>query len=628
MILVDESKMKERIEVSDHISISGVTHICGPGKTVLRRLLWCVTLVAALIGFIILIKDRIDSYTLGENTSNQLIIERASVKFPSLTICQENAFTQPWSKNLYFLHVAAQLSLDAMNYFSQKSCGELTRLFGDTVNTDYEDVYKYASYHQHKLVTRHVWNGQTMSRKVDSEFRLTQDGVCVTYTPTEEIKSTDSSLQFDISGFPTLSTARTESSAVKLLIHPPGSIPFGNAEYIRLRPGTDNKIILNEKQIKIREDAIPNVDTCIRVSELVDQFPDSPNNYPQNMCRPLMKYLHIKKRCNCTYPIFDKIELGKTGKRTTRICTIIDELECVNSAKDEEVGQHNCCVSSMTTKYKYYHQISDLNIDALKHTSLIIQFDKSDSDLMNRIGNTSSNLSDLSKSLTILSAANRSNASVSALARRLRDGLFVNCTFEANSGRKPNRSMDEQYDIALWVFVLITEPNNSHCPLAEFNSFLRDVEELWNLTLAEDKTKEFDPVFIDANVRELMAMERVVSQSKWFQRERFDTSEKQVAFITGTSHLRVKVKFGKMSVFISTIRRAYSLGMLFSDFGGLLGLLLGGSVLTIVEIVDLLAIVCMRKVKNDRVFAISSESGKNTEETNHQKPQPIITTKT
>ncbi|OWF42348.1 Acid-sensing ion channel 1 [Mizuhopecten yessoensis] len=303
----------------------GLRYVAHQGSFIGRKLLWLMMICACTSVLVYQIVDRVGYYYGWPVTVNVRVNYNTSLQFPSITICNQNAFKASISNQLnrYRLLESMYTHPDTFNE------NDLAR-FNDQ-NLTLEDLFLQSAHQKEDFITRCFWKGLPCTT-ADFNTTLTDHGVCYTFNEGRN-QEYISSVGVENGLRLTLNVEQYEympgphdAAGVKMLLHANGEVPRVHA--LGQAVSTGAHVFVGVKVFRISNLPRPHGSCREHTLEYVDTF-------SMDACQMDCLTSLAKLRCGCRHAYM----LHKNGDPP--VCTLYEYFKCLKPLIDEFPSIHD-----------------------------------------------------------------------------------------------------------------------------------------------------------------------------------------------------------------------------------------------------------------------------------------------
>ena len=318
-------------------SIHGIVHVF-KGKSRLRRLIWLVIFIVAVIGCAVVLGFDIEKWASDPTTTTVSTEDhsRDGVSFPAVTVCNLNAVRKSYKNSSEAVELLNGLARSTSHFLIHnpysafnKSCNQtLEGCDNHTVSTSIHEAYEEGGHLKDDFIKYCGFsNDGTKVTSCEAELipYLTSLGICYTFNSAYS-ESTDKLIRragpvnglhliFNINRLE-YSKVTYGNVGIKVLVHPRDAFPIPDVQGITVSPGVNAFIAV---------EAIKNIDdttesNCLKKNRM-RSMPFFPNHsYTVSTCTVNDLYKGYADSCGCTVDSHP----AKGKYANIRNCTIAD----------------------------------------------------------------------------------------------------------------------------------------------------------------------------------------------------------------------------------------------------------------------------------------------------------------
>ncbi|XP_033762490.1 LOW QUALITY PROTEIN: uncharacterized protein LOC117344005 [Pecten maximus] len=303
----------------------GLRYVAHQGSFIGRKLLWLMMICACASVLVYQIVDRVYYYYGWPVTVNVRVNYNTSLQFPSITICNQNAFKATLSNDLHRYRL-----LESMyTYPDTFDENDLVRFGGQ--NLTLEDLFLQSAHQKEDFIPRCLWKGLPCSTD-DFNTTMTDHGVCYTFNEGRN-QEYISSVGVENGLRLTLNVEQYEympgphdAAGVKMLLHANGEVPRVHA--LGQAVSTGAHVFVGVKVFSISNLPLPHGRCSEHKLEYVDQF-------TMDACQMDCLTSLAKERCGCRHTYM----LHKNGDPP--VCTLHQYFACLKPLIDQFPSIHD-----------------------------------------------------------------------------------------------------------------------------------------------------------------------------------------------------------------------------------------------------------------------------------------------
>ncbi|XP_060079768.1 uncharacterized protein LOC132559172 [Ylistrum balloti] len=303
----------------------GLRYVAQKGSFIGRKLLWLMMICACASVLVYQIVDRVGYYNGWPVTVNVRVNYNTSLQFPSITICNQNAFKATLANDLHTYRLLESMFTHPET-FNETA---LTKFGAQNITLD--DLFLRSAHQKEDFIFRCLWKGLPCSTD-DFKTTMTDHGVCYTFNEgmnQEYISSVgvENGLRL------TLNVEQYEympgphdAAGVKMLLHANGEVPRVHA--LGQAVSTGAHVFVGVKVFSITNLPMPHGRCSEHVLEYMDRF-------TMDACQMDCLTSLAKTRCGCRHNYM----LHKNGD--PRVCTLYEYFSCLKPLIDEFPSIHD-----------------------------------------------------------------------------------------------------------------------------------------------------------------------------------------------------------------------------------------------------------------------------------------------
>lgn len=336
----------------------GVVHIFF-GKSRIRRLMWLVIFLSAIVGCLYNVIDRTKFLANGPTATSVSLLERDSLDFPAVTLCNLNLVKKSILDSPSVLGDPEEL-LEVLTLYAETS-EQKCRNYSDRGATTHEkltslsDLLWNGRHTAHETIARCRFMEQTCDANDFTPSLTPKGGVCYTFNSGKggQIrKSNGTGTRFSLTLVVNVEQSNytasfNQDAGIKIAIHPQTEPPQPDELGIAVPPGRNAFISMRQT----------NIDNLSRQKKCMDSNKKTAFNFTQSKtysasaCTIDRLMTGIAQRCNCLGAIM-KSEFSLTPKfQNLRDCTISMEDICCQVAEISRASTSNCSEACNRTWY-------------------------------------------------------------------------------------------------------------------------------------------------------------------------------------------------------------------------------------------------------------------------------------
>ncbi|XP_046562984.1 LOW QUALITY PROTEIN: uncharacterized protein LOC124271872 [Haliotis rubra] len=162
------------VEFTQNTTLHGLKYIWLPGAFRTRRLLWLVLTVTCVAIMSFQIIDRIIYYYDYPVTVNVQVNYNKTLFFPTLTLCNQNAFRASKAAQLQHYQLLTDL------YTGRRSCSDCDYVVTNSSHMTLRDLFTNTTHTKDDLIVSCTWRGEVCGSENFTEV-VTDHGVCYTF---------------------------------------------------------------------------------------------------------------------------------------------------------------------------------------------------------------------------------------------------------------------------------------------------------------------------------------------------------------------------------------------------------------------------------------------------------------
>lgn len=255
----DKSRFNKYIQST---TTHGVVYIF-IGKSKIRRLFWLIIVLAAAIGCLFNVSNRIIFLANGPTSTRVSVVEEDSINFPAVTLCNLNLIRKSYLestspglaklvRNIFYSQGDDRLCKDAIEQFELESNPVI-------VNESFPDLLWRGRHTAEETIISCRFKGQECSWR-DFVPVLTPSGVCYTFNRGKQapiMKTNGTGIRFALSLIVSIqqheyNAALNQDAGIKISIHPQNEPPQPDELGIAIPPGKNAFIGLKQRNTLIK----------------------------------------------------------------------------------------------------------------------------------------------------------------------------------------------------------------------------------------------------------------------------------------------------------------------------------------------------------------------------------------
>ncbi|XP_046543042.1 uncharacterized protein LOC124253335 isoform X1 [Haliotis rubra] len=301
------------MDFSQSTTLHGLRYICLDGAFLARRLLWLVlfTGCAGVMGYQII--DRIIYYYSWPVTVNVHVNFNASLLFPSVTLCNQNAFRATAATE------AGRYRLIEAMYTKSHDFNASQLLAYNATNITLDNLYERAAHRKEDLIVACEWQDKPCSAKNFTQV-FTDHGVCYSFNAADDDPLMVTSTGSDYGLKLTLNVEQYEympgphdAAGVKLLLHDRKEFP--KVHELGLAIPTGSHAFIGIQLVSIKNLPKPHGDCGVAESEYYKM-------YSTDACQLTCMTKILNEECGCRHHFMPSVD------DTPPICTLDQFYSC------------------------------------------------------------------------------------------------------------------------------------------------------------------------------------------------------------------------------------------------------------------------------------------------------------
>ncbi|XP_071108315.1 uncharacterized protein [Haliotis cracherodii] len=301
------------MDFSQSTTLHGLRYICLEGAFLARRLLWLVlfTGCAGVMGYQII--DRILYYYSWPVTVNVHVNFNASLLFPSVTLCNQNAFRATAATE------AGRYRLIEEMYTKSHDFNASQLMAYNASNITLDDLYERAAHRREDLIVACEWQDKSCSAENFTQV-FTDHGVCYSFNAADDDPLMVTSAGSDYGLKLTLNVEQYEympgphdAAGVKLLLHDRKEFP--KVHELGLAIPTGSHAFIGIQLVSIKNLPKPHGDCGVAESEYY-------NMYSTDACQLTCMTKILDEECGCRHHYMPNVD------DTPPICTLEQFYSC------------------------------------------------------------------------------------------------------------------------------------------------------------------------------------------------------------------------------------------------------------------------------------------------------------
>ncbi|XP_060080911.1 uncharacterized protein LOC132560265 [Ylistrum balloti] len=325
-------------EFGERTTLHGLRYTVQQDISAIRRLIWIVALLTFVGMLIYQIVDRVTYYYAMPINVNVRVNYNASLLFPTVTICNQNAFKATLASRFNIYHL-----LEKMYSASANVTVEDLQKYG-VANTSLDDIFNLTAHDKEDFITKCFWKGKECGPD-DFDLVATDHGICYSFNNREGDKSISSvgsenglRMTLNVEQYEYMSGPR-DSVGVKILFHTREEVPRVHALGHAVTTGAHTFIGL--KMVHVRN-LPPPYGTCSNRSL------EYTSHYTLAGCQMDCLTLLAYDKCHCRHTYM----LHKNG--VPPICTLYQYITCLKPLLEGLLSMPQLCNCPVSCEFRSF----------------------------------------------------------------------------------------------------------------------------------------------------------------------------------------------------------------------------------------------------------------------------------